>query len=135
MKLLFSMGILLLTLSNSCEGQENKDEITINYTAQTRGYIYTLQLKNKELEINNNQAIKNIVLTEEQQNEVLKLLSEIDFKKIKSNISTDDLAVDKAIKGAFELNYHNKLYSYNFDHNKLPKKIEELKLKLETLLN
>jgi len=129
------MGILILTLSNSCQGQEKKEEITLNYTAQTRGYKYVLQLKNDTLELNNNQVLKKITLTEEQQKEVYELLSKIDFKKIKNNVSTDDLAVDKAIKGTFELNYHNKLYSYNFDHNKLPKKIEELKLKLETLLN
>jgi len=135
MKLIIQTIIILLTFSNSCEGQENKEEITLNYTAQTRGYIYTLQLKNKELEINNNQVIKNIALTEDQQNEVSKMLSEIDFKKMKSNISTNDLAVDSAIKGAFELNYYNKFYSYSFDHNKLPNKIEELKLKLETFLN
>lgn len=127
--------VILLTLSNSCQSQEKKEEITLNYTAQTRGYKYVLQLKNDTLELNNNQVLKTIKLTEKQQKEVSELLSNIDFKKIKSNISTDDLATDKAIKGVFMLHFNNNQYSNEFDHNKLPKKIEKLKLKLESFIN
>ena len=57
------------------------------------------------------------------------------MKKIKNNISTENLAVDKAIKGVFELHFNNKQYSYEFDHNKLPTKIETIKIKLESFFN
>ena len=126
------MIILLLILPNSCQTQEKKEEITLNYAAQTRGYKYVLQLKNDTLELNNNQVLKKIILTEEQQKEVRKLLSKINLKKLKDNVSTDDLALDKAIKGVLELQFNNKQHSYEFDHNKLPTKIEDLKIKLES---
>jgi len=135
MKVLTCTLLFILFFSISCNSQESYKEVSINYTAQTRGYKYVLQLKNNTLELNNNQVLEKITLSEEQQEEVRELLSKIDFKKIKNNISTENLATDKAIKGVFELHFNNKQYSYEFDHNKLPTKIETIKIKLESFFN
>lgn len=134
MKVIIHALLILLPFSNSCESQE-KEQIFFNYYAQTRGFVYSLQLKNNEIELNNNGLVKKISLTEQQYNELYKLFSEINFKKIKSNISTDDLAVDKAIKAICSINMNEKLYSFEFDHNNLPKEIQSIKLRLEKFLN
>ena len=134
MKFIIHALLILLTFSNSCESQE-KEQISFNYYAQTRGYIYSLQLKNNEIELNNNGLVKKITLTENQYNEINKLFYEINFNKIKSNISADDLAVDKSIKAICSINMNEKVHSFEFDHNKLPKEIQTIKLKLEKFLN
>lgn len=134
MKFTIHTLLVLLTFSNSCENQEN-EQISFNYYAQTRGYIYSLELKNDEIELNNNGLVKRNTLTEQQKKEIYKLFSEINFKKIKNNISTDDLALDKVIKAICSINMDKKLYSFEFDHNNLPKEIQTIKLKLEKFLN
>ena len=51
---------------------------------------------------------------------------------LESNISIDDLAVDKAIKGEFELNFNGELFTFEFDHNNAPESIQELLSKLQS---
>lgn len=121
----------MLTLSTSCKSQEKKDEYTIGYSAQTRGYFYSLQLKNEELEINDNDELKKMKLTENQSDQILKMLSAIDFENTKNNILTEDLSVDKAIKGVFKTEFDNNIYTFEFDHNNLPENIEKLLSQLE----
>ena len=60
------------------------------------------------------------------------MIKKIDFNLLKSNISNDDLAVDKAIKGEFELNLNGKVYAFEFDHNNAPENIQELLSKLQS---
>jgi len=55
----------------------------------------------------------------------------IDFKEIKNNISTDELAVDRAIKGKFKLKFNSHVYEYELDHHNLPKSIQQLFTTLE----
>jgi len=104
---------------------------SLNYSAQTRGYIYAMRLKNNELELNNNTNIKKTTLTKSQINEINDLLLKIDFKKIENNISINDLALDKAIKGTFELNFKAAHFSFDFNHNNLPENIQQLITHLE----
>jgi len=126
MKLLLNTLALLLFFSLSCESQEKNNDISLTYFAQTRGFIYSLQLNDNLLEVNDNNSLKKLKLSETHISELTKILSEIDFDKIESNISIDDLSVDKAIKGNFNLVFNTKKYSFEFDHNHLPKKIKQL---------
>jgi len=125
MKLLINTLALLLFFSASCESQDNNN-ITLTYFAQTRGFIYSLQLKGNILEVNNNYTVKKISLSETQIKELSKILSETDFEKIENNISIEDLAVDKAIKGNFDLVFNQKKYSFEFDHHNLPQQIKQV---------
>jgi hypothetical protein len=127
--------LFTLVLFQSCQGQEKMNTTSLNYSAQTRGYIYAIHLKNNELELNNNTKIKKITLTADQTNEINELLHKIDFKKIENNISINDLAVDKAIKGTFELNFKMEHFSFDFNHNNLPKNIQQLITHLEEVVN
>lgn len=124
--------ILLLLSSTSCQSQDKKDTVSLNYSAQTRGFQLAIQLKNKLLEVAKNNETHQIELTDKQFNEVIDMVKKIDFENLKSNISIDDLAVDKAIKGEFELNFNGELYKFEFDHNNAPEKIQELLNKLQS---
>jgi hypothetical protein len=115
----------------SCISQEKSNAILINYTAQTRGYMYAIQLEKNVLEINNNGIIKKIELSKKQQTKIDSLLNTINFSEIENNISIDDLAVDKAIKGTFKAYFKENFYDYEFNHYKLPNKIRELLKQLE----
>ena len=126
MKLIINTLALLFFFSLSCESQEKNKDISLTYIAQTRGFIYTLQLKDNLLEVNDNNSLKKLKLSETHISELTKILSDIDFDKIESNISLDDLSVDKAIKGNFDLVFNTKKYSFEFSHNGLPEKIKQL---------
>ena len=130
---LFKMTLILLIVSSiSCQSQDKKDSISLNYSAQTRGFQLAIQLENNLLEVNKNGETHQIELTENQLNEVIKMIKKIDFDVLKSNISIDDLAVDKAIKGEFDLNLNGELYAFEFDHNNAPENIQELLNKLQS---
>lgn len=130
---LFKMTLILLIVSSiSCQSQGKKDTISLNYSAQTRGFQLAIQLEKNLLEITKNNETHQIELTEKQFNEVVEMVKKIDFNALKSNISIDDLAVDKAIKGEFELNLNGELYVFEFDHNNSPESIQELFSKLQS---
>lgn len=135
MKLFKITIIILLTFSTSCQCQEKKDTILLNYTAQTRGFLYQIQLKNNLIELNNNNTIKQKVLTKNQEIKIDSLINEMNFEEIESNILINDLAVDKAIKGLFEINFKETSYSFEFNHHKLPEKVKQLLLQLEEYVN
>ena len=129
---LFKMTLILMFASlTSCQSQDKKDTISLNYNAQTRGFQLSVQLENSLLEVTKNNETHQIELTENQLNEVVEMAKKIDFDILKSNISFDDLAVDKAIKGEFELNLNGEFYNFEFDHNNAPESIKELLNKLQ----
>ncbi|MDP3314161.1 hypothetical protein [Lutibacter sp.] len=124
--------MILITLSNSCQSQDKTEPIVLSYSAQTRGFQLGIQLENNALEVLKNNETKNVELTNNQFAEIIDLVSKIDFNTIKSNLSIEDLAVDKAIKGEFSIRFKNKDYTFDFDHNNAPKSIYNL---LQTLQN
>jgi tyrosine-protein phosphatase YwqE len=129
----YKMTLILLFASlTSCQSQDKKDSISLNYNAQTRGFQMAIQMENNLLEVTKNNETHQIELTDIQLNEVVEMVKKIDFDLIKSNVSIDDLAVDKAIKGDFELNFNGKLYAFEFDHNNAPENIQELLNKLQS---
>ncbi|MHB1147662.1 MAG: hypothetical protein ACYC01_08725 [Lutibacter sp.] len=130
---IFKLTLILLLVSlTSCQSQDKKDAISLNYTAQTRGFQLAIQLENNLLEITKNSVKYNIELTDNQLTEIIEMVKKIDFNAIKSNISIDDLVVDKAIKGEFELTLNGKIYSFEFDHNNAPESMQELLNKLQS---
>ena len=134
MKTFLNLIIILFTLSTSCESHAINHKLSINYKAQTRGFLYQVSLNNNILEINKNGTQQIKTLNSQQFSEIEKLVSNIVFDEIKSNISTDDLALDKTIEGIFEVKSNKKSHLLNLNHNKLPIKIEELFNQLEGYL-
>ncbi|NEW79237.1 MAG: hypothetical protein GZ086_07365 [Gelidibacter sp.] len=132
MKLLKIALILMLVSSTSCQSQNKKDTISLNYNAQTRGFHLAIRLENNLLEVSKNNETHQLELTDIQLNEIVEMVKKIDFEDIKGNVSIDDLAVDKAIKGDFELNFNGKIFAFEFDHNNAPENIKELLNKLQS---
>ena len=136
MKNLLNFGIIICCLTfTSCKCQEKINDITINYIAQTRGYIYSLHLEKNLLEINDNNIIKKGELSKPHLVEIDNLLNNINFKEVENNISIDDLSVDKTIKGTLKVSFNKKVFEYEFNHNKLPKDIQELFKQMGVYLN
>ncbi|MEX1383975.1 hypothetical protein [Lutibacter sp.] len=135
MKFLILFSTLILTLSPSCEKREENKEIEINYSAQTRGFKYVLHLKNNILKIDKNNIIKEITLNKSQCSNIDNLVNNINFNDIENNISIDELAVDRAIKGIFIIKLKEKEYQFEFNHQKLPVTIKTLINQLEEFLS
>jgi tyrosine-protein phosphatase YwqE len=134
MKLFKMILILLIASSTSCQSQNKKDSISLNYNAQTRGFQLDIQQKNNLLKVTKDNKTQQIELTNKQLTEIIDMAKKIDFNAIKSTISIDDLAVDKAIKGEFEITLNGDLYAFEFDHNNAPKSIDELLNKLQSFV-
>ncbi|MBI9040719.1 hypothetical protein [Lutibacter sp.] len=131
MKSLLHIMLVFITISSSCQNQETIKQFSLSYKAQTRGFLYKINIHKDTLEINNNGIIKNSVLNNQQLSEIEKLVSNLNFDEIKSNISIADLAVDKAIEGVFTTYINDKEQLIKIDHNNLPIPIRELFNKLE----
>ena len=131
MKSLLHLILVFITISSSCQNQETIKQFTLSYKAQTRGFIYKINIHTDTLEINNNGIIKNSVLNNQQLSEIENLVSNLNFNEIKSNISIADLAVDKAIEGVFTTYINDKEQLIKIDHNNRPIQLSELFNKLE----
>jgi len=112
-----------------------QESIVISYKAQTRGFLYSIQLNNNLLEINTNGIIKKTELSKTQLTTVNNTFSKINFDIIENNISQDELAVDRAIKGIFDINTKSKSYKFELDHNNLPIGIQKLFTQLDNFVN
>ncbi len=117
---------VIITLSTSCNAQEQNNTLMLNYTAQTRGFNYVLQLKNNDLKIDKNGKITTLKLSKKQVLTINTLISKIDFTEIESEFSKEKAAVDRVIPAVFILQHNKKQYNYNFEHNNTPKQIQEL---------
>jgi len=131
MKSLLHLILVFITISSSCQNQETIKQFSLSYKAQTRGFIYKINIHKDTLEINNNGIIKNSVLNNQQLSEIENLVSNLNFNEIKSYISLNDLAVDKAIEGVFTTYINDKEQLIKIDHNNRPIQLSELFSKLE----
>ena len=110
----------------SCKSQTQNDTFIIHYKAQTRGFLYEIQVKNDTLiKINSDSTLK-IILTKNQISNLKDIIATIDFSKIKNNTDTEGLAVDKAIAANFTITTKQKMHNYQLIHRLLPKKIQEV---------
>jgi hypothetical protein len=110
----------------SCKSQSQDDTISMNYKAQTRGFLYEIQVKKDTLtKISSSKTLK-VKLNKKQISKLKEIIATIDFSKIKNNTNTEALAVDKAIGANFSITIKNETHTYQFIHKQLPTKIQEL---------
>ncbi len=126
----FLILIILISSTYSLKSQ-SEQTFEISYIAQTRGFKYLIEYKNKILKREINSSEENINLNHDQVNEITELLNEIDFNTLENNIDIERLAVDAAIKGNFRINFNEKIYELELDHNNLPDPILHLLKHLE----
>jgi len=126
MKKFYFLFLLTLISMQSCKSQTQNDSISIHYKAQTRGFLYEIQLENDTLiKINSTKTLK-IKLNKNQISKLKDIIATIDFSKIKNNTDTEGLAVDKAIAANFTITTKQKTNNYQLIHRQLPKKIQEV---------
>ena len=122
--------LMILVLSTiSCQGQE----MELHYKAQTRGFLYEIELKNNLVQFTNNEGSQTLQLTKNQQDEILQLVSNKDFKSIKSNLEVELLATDRVVPSEFHLKNAKTEMTLKFDHNNLPKELQKLIRYIEVL--
>lgn len=126
MKKFYFPFLLILISMQPCKSQTKNDSICIHYKAQTRGFLYEIQLKNDTLSKINSTKTTKVKLNKNQISNLKNIIASIDFSKIKNNTDTEGLAVDKAISANFSITIKQKKYTYQLIHRELPKKIQEL---------
>lgn len=134
MKIISFLLFFTVFFAKSCQSQSN-NSVMVHYKAETRGFSYTLNLKNNTLEQIENGVTITKNLSAAQINTIEKQLAEINFSAIKSNLQVEETAVDRAIPGYFEVEFNNKKYQFEFSHHNLPNQITNVIDNLKLLLD
>jgi hypothetical protein len=133
MKLLLYTIIILISIPSSCQNNDTAT-ITLNYTAQTRGFLYTINVYGANVEINSNGHIKSGKLQNEQLETLQQIIDNINFNTIKNTTLPEDMAVDKTIEGVFEIQHKGKENSFKINHQHPPTEIKKIFDFLESIL-
>ena len=128
----FRNGVIVFddggTLANT-----NDDKVAFLSTNEGSGSLPSNEVR--DIKIDKNNVIKEITLNKAQYANIYSLVTKINFNEIENNISIDELAVDRAIKGIFTIDLKEKKYEFEFNHQKLPDTIQNLLNQLEGFLN
>ena len=118
--------IFIISLS-SCTAQKKAGLTSINYLAQTRGFMVDLTLNQNEIIYNNNNNIDTLVINKEKWKTIKKITSSLDMEALKNHeVSTELLAVDRAIPAAITFIINNEEQQIEFIHGDPPEELKEL---------
>ena len=118
--------ILIISLS-SCTAQKQAGLTSINYFAQTRGFLVDLTLNQIEIIYNNNNNIDTLVIDKEKWKILKTITSSLDMETLKNHeVSTDLLAVDRAILAEITFIINNEEQRLEFIHGDPPEELKEL---------
>ena len=123
-----NIALLLFIISlSSCTAQKQAGLTSINYLAQTRGFMVDLTLNQKEIIYNNNNEIVTLVIDKEKWKTLKNITSSLDLDALKNHeVSTDLLAVDRAIPAAITFVINNEEQRLEFIHGNPPEALKEL---------
>ena len=122
----FSFFILLLSFT-SCQSQNNSELTSINYHAQTRGFLVDLSINQQEVIYNNNNKIDTLDIAKEKWKLLKQLSNSLDLELLKNNVvSKDLLAVDRAILAEITFIINNEEQQLEFIHGDPPEELKEL---------
>ena len=118
--------IFIISLS-SCSAQKQADLTSINYLAQTRGFMVDLTLNQNEIIYNNNNEIDTLVIDKEKWKTLKNITNSLDMEALKNHkVSTDLLAVDRAIPAEITFVINNEEQQIDFIHGDPPEALKEL---------
>ena len=118
--------IFIISLS-SCTAQKQAGLTSINYLAQTRGFLVDLNLNQNEIIYNNNNNIDTLVIDKEKWKILKTITSSLDMEALKNHeFSTDLLAVDRAILAEITFIINNEEQRLEFIHGDPPEELKEL---------
>ena len=120
--------LLLFIISlSSCTAQKQADLTSINYLAQTRGFLVDLTLNQNEIIYNNNNKIDTLVIDKEKWKILKTITNSLDMETLKNHeISTDLLAVDRTILAELTFIINNEEQRLEFIHGDPPEELKEL---------
>jgi len=123
--------LIFSILLSSCNAQNSSDVSSLKYYAQTRGFLVEIDVNKKEIIYNNNEKIDTITIQKGTWNSLSKLVTQLDFDKLKNyTIPEELLATDRAIKAEFTIKTNIDEQLIEFIHGNPP---EELKNIIEEL--
>ena len=118
--------LFIITLS-SCTAQKQAGLTSINYNAQTRGFLVDLTLNKNEILYNNNNKIDTLDIAKEKWKTLKQLTNSLDLELLKNNVvSKDLLAVDRAILAEITFFINNEEQQIEFIHGDPPEELKEL---------
>jgi hypothetical protein len=118
--------IFIISLS-SCTAQKQAGLASINYSAQTRGFLVDLTLNQNEIIYNNNNKVDTLVINKEKWKTLKNITSSLDMEALKKHeVSTDLLAVDRAIPAEITFIIDNEEQRLEFIHGDPPEALKEL---------
>ena len=118
--------IFIISLS-SCTAQKQAGLTSINYFAQTRGFLVDLTLNKNKIIYNNNNKIDTLVINTEKWKTLKIITSSLDIEKLKNHeVSTDLIAVDRAILAELTLIINSEEQRLQFIHGDPPEELKEL---------
>ena len=120
--------LLIFNISlSSCTAQKQAGLTSINYLAQTRGFLVDLTLNQNEIIYNNNNKVDTLVIDKEKWKTLKKITNSLDIETLKNHeVSTDLLAVDRAILAELTFIINNEEQRLEFIHGDPPEELKEL---------
>ena len=107
--------------------QKKASLTSINYLAQTRGFLVDLTLNKNEIIYNNNNEIDTLVIDKEKWKTLKKITNSLDMEALKNHkVSTELLAVDRAIPAEITFIINNEEQRLEFIHGDPPEELKEL---------
>ena len=137
-----SLILLTLFLGKGCSNQAQNDieNATIQYTANTRGFYQRIIIINKTATIskdrNQSVAPEQITISDDDWKELIECFAKINLEEIpKLKDPTQKRFYDGAAIADLKIRYQNKNYeTVNFDHGFPPAAIEKLVNKINSLV-
>ena len=119
--------LIFIIFLSSCTAQKQAGLTSINYLAQTRGFLVDLTLNQNEIIYNNNYKIDTLVIDKEKWKILKTITSALDMEALKNHeVSTDLLAVDRAILAELKFIINNEEQRLEFIHGDPPEELKEL---------
>lgn len=123
----FSILIFSLVSLSNCDSQTLED-LTLNYSAATRGSSITLNATSSEIQYSDLNGDKKITLSKSEWNEIKELVSEIDVDAIENlKAPSEGSHTDRALVATLSITIGDETYeSVNFDHGNPPVELKKL---------
>jgi hypothetical protein len=94
----------------------SQSELKLSYKAQTRGYLLKIDLIEKNLTIEENSNISELVISKTDFDNLIAQLQKIDFNNLALEDYSKAYAVDRAIPATFYLKMNKNEYSKKLAH-------------------
>ena len=137
---LFTMILLSVFLSKSCESQNKNDlkKAVLEYTANTRGFYQKITIQNQMVSVSKdrsgNEKLVPTKISDQDWNELVGYFEKIELESLATlKAPTEKRFHDGAAIGNLKISFKNKEYKTpSFDHGNPPENIKKLVSKINS---